>query len=251
VSILDDVKQQLSTLGVRKKFLESDVVKALASRVREGEKIQEWCTGVIENIRPAAIFVSATDLNLYLIDLKTASATQLPMESIQKVQLKTGARSLISLTTSSQYIEIKAFDPKRLSAIAHFINSRIPNAEPLVDENPHAGKPFPKWRALFAVFIALCFYVIYGIDQDVHQSERQKEAAPTLSEDELNSCFISGKSAAVVYFSDVVKYSSNGLMSSTVMAQACEQKGASTINSKSCIKQCELGFRMVAEGVLK
>lgn len=73
----------------------------------------------------------------------------------------------------------------------------------------------------------------------------------TLSEDELTSCFIAGESAATVYLSDVVKYSSSGLMPSTVMAKACESKGTTTLNPKSCVEQCELGFRKVARDALK
>lgn len=80
-------------------------------------------------------------------------------------------------------------------------------------------------------------------------SKEMQNAA--LSEDELTSCFIAGESAATVYLSDMVKYSSGGLMPSTVMAKACESKGASTSNPQSCVEQCELGFRKVARDALK
>lgn len=72
----------------------------------------------------------------------------------------------------------------------------------------------------------------------------------TLSESELDSCFIAGESAATVYISDMAKYASGGLMPSTVMEKGCERKGNETSDPKTCIEKCELGFRKVAKDVL-
>ena len=93
-----------------------------------------------------------------------------------------------------------------------------------------------------------------GVSTDVCQNEtkppRELEMHATLSESELDSCFIAGESAATVYISDMAKYASGGLMPSTVMEEACIKKGATTDNRRSCLEQCELGFRKVAKDVL-
>lgn len=93
-----------------------------------------------------------------------------------------------------------------------------------------------------------------GVSADVCQNEtkppRKLEMHATLSESELDSCFIAGESAATVYISDMAKYASGGLMPSTVMEEACIKKGATTDNPRSCLEQCELGFRKVAKDIL-
>ena len=71
-----------------------------------------------------------------------------------------------------------------------------------------------------------------------------------LSEEQLDSCFLSGESAATAYISDMAKYANSGLMPSTVMEKGCERKGNETANPKACIDSCEMGFRKVAKDVL-
>ncbi|MDD5384559.1 MAG: hypothetical protein PHG89_06735 [Gallionella sp.] len=71
------------------------------------------------------------------------------------------------------------------------------------------------------------------------------------SSDVLDRCFMAGKSFATVYISDMARYSSGGLMPSTLMQEGCSREGASAPNPQSCISQCELGFKKVAREALK
>lgn len=256
--MLDEVRQRLSELGVRKKFLESQAVKLLAESLNAGEQIKAWGTGVgtTPTQKQVGLFIASTDGSLILVPSTNSEPTELPRiisyKSIESIRLKTGFMSKLILRISGELEEITIADPKQLRSIAGLIHAAIGGTEPLVDENPQAGKPI-FWKLAPWVVLAVLVVIIYFSPHSKEKHEENVDKASVtkeLSEDELTSCFIAGESSATVYLSDVVKYSSGGLMPSTVMAKACERKGGATINPQSCIEQCELGFRKVARDAL-
>lgn len=248
---LEEIQQQLGRYGVHKKLLGSNVVNLLSTLLKDGEEIQAACGGSVRHDQTISIIiVVVTNINLIRLNSKTLAYTVTPLDSIESIRLKTGPLVNLTIQTQGKPEEIKIVDSRQARSIANLIHIAIGGTGPLVDENKNAGKPFPKWRAIFSVLLVALLYMQYSKDSREHDTSAAKDTAPALSEDQLLSCFISGESAATTYISDMAKYASGGLMPSTVMEKGCERKGNETANPKACIDSCEMGFRKIAKDVL-
>lgn len=253
---IDEIKEQLIAQGAKKRVLKLKGLERIPELLRDGERLEnvyETYGGLIQGQQIGTGVLFTTSQRIVLVHkrpLGESKSDEFYFSSISAVEYRTvfPAELILTMPTGKVVIKCNLHEVQELAGLVH---TRLNNPPPLIDLNPHAGKPFPKWRALFLVLLILLFYVIYGADRNDSDSHAKKEATPTLSESELDSCFIAGESAATVYVSDIVKYSSGGLMPSTVMEKACDRKGAETINTKLCIQQCELGFRKVARDALK
>lgn len=72
---------------------------------------------------------------------------------------------------------------------------------------------------------------------------------PSNSEDELNHCFGTGKSAATVAIANFKSLSENNISADMVRTEACKRVASSATEAESCIYNCELGFNAVLRDI--
>lgn len=252
---IDEIKQKLNGDNAKKRVLKLKELGSIPELLRDNETVKnvfEIYGGQLKGQQIGTGLLFSTEHRLVLVHHKPfgeIKSEECSYSSISEVQYKSIFPAELILTLPNEKAVIKC-SLRDVPELAEFVYSRLVNPPQLVDLNPHAGKPFPKWRALFLILLMLLFYIIYGTDRTKSDASITKETAPAISEGELDSCFISGESAATAYISDMAKYASSGLMPSTVMEKGCERKGNETANPKACIDSCEMGFRKIAKDVL-
>lgn len=163
---LEEIKKQISSLGYKEKFIELIKMEMgeLSKILREDERIEQiFCSASltqVENLK-CGLFVATGNRLIFFPPGFEQKFEDFSYDKITSIQYKTGLAGEIKFIASGKEVLIKGIDSK-IPLFAEFVHAHLSNVPPLINGNPHAGKPFPKWQAIFLLILGFLIYSTYA-----------------------------------------------------------------------------------------